>query len=176
MEVEVRAVLYKKVRKQFMRYVSLSWSHPLLVDDIDFETVPRTSGVYVFSEFDGPLVPNPRPPSPHELSPLDILKWIKLSARILYVGKSTNLRRRLPGYRFRPYLQIQRKPNGSPPKHVADRHRARALIHAHQYFVYEGLERPLYLRWAIDRDPRTTETALIRELLPYLNTTELVIP
>jgi hypothetical protein len=94
---------------------------------------------------------------------------MRASPCVLYVGKTKNLRRRLVGYKFRPYLEIKRRPKGTPPKHIADRHRGRALLHAQQYFHAEGLERPLFLRWALVSDPSSVESALIDELQPCLN-------
>ena len=150
-------------------YQQLEWNGPFLVAGYDFSGVPPIPGFYVFSESDDALKPNPRIPPEGTPGREKVLCRLRSSPCIFYVGKSRNLRRRLPGYRFRPYLEIKRRPKGTPPKHVADRHRGRALLHAQQYFHHEGLERPLYLRWAHTTNPGVVEEALIEELQPTIN-------
>lgn len=153
---------------QEFTYEMIKWNGPYLVESYDFSAVSPVSGVYVFSESMDPLRPNPfiPPCGPERASALEL---VRSSPCILYVGMSVNLQRRLPGYKFRPYLEIKRRPKGTPPRHIADRHRGRALLHAQQFFHYEGLEPLLYLRWAHVGTPRKTEAALIRELRPCIN-------
>lgn len=148
-----------------MQYLSLPWKGPFPLATVDFSRVPAQPGVYVFTEFNAPLAPNPSLPpetDPGFQAAIEILRQVPC---VLYVGKATTLSTRLPGYRFRPYLEIQRRPAGTPPRHVADRHKGRALLHAQQFF-----EGPVYLRWAVTSVPGIVEAALIEELRPVLNT------
>jgi hypothetical protein len=148
-----------------MLYDTLKWQGPFLLATMDFSKVPEKSGVYVFTEFATRLVPNPF--LPDETDPdyeAAILNLRKMHC-VLYVGKATTLSTRLPGYRFTPYLEIIRRPIGTPPRHQANRHKGRALLHAQQFF-----EGPLHLRWAETPSPHVAEATLIRELRPVLNT------
>ena len=144
-------------------YDELPWSEPACLDDYpnpetwrEFvnASIPRAPGVYVFSEFAGALQPNP--------------PWRDLRSHkcILYVGKASNLNTRVRGYRFRPYLDIPRR--RGDPRHVADSHKGRALIHAAQFF-----ENRVYLRWVVQGSPKLAESRLIQELKPVLNTKEM---
>jgi hypothetical protein len=150
-----------------MQYTTLPWSTPKLLSNLDFSGLQGTlsrPGVYVFTEYEGPLAPNPK--IPDELDPQyrSVVERFRGTPAVLYVGKAKNLYTRLPGYRFRPYLQIKRR-MGAPPKHKAPRHRGRALLHAQQFYS----DFPLYLRWALDSTPEQTEHVLINELYPVLN-------
>jgi hypothetical protein len=151
-----------------MLYMTLKWQGPFLLLNFDFSRVPARPGVYVFTEYAGPLRPNP--PLPPETDPgyQALIGQLRTTPCLLYVGKATSLASRLLGYRFRPYLEIQRRPKGTPPRHAADRHKGRALLHAHQFF-----DGRTYLSWAetsTAAEARTTEDALIKELRPVLNT------
>jgi hypothetical protein len=148
-----------------MQYLKLQWQGPFPLAAFDFTRVPSRSGVYVFTEFNAPLRPNA--PLPAETDPgYDIaIARLRHTPCVLYVGKAAKLSTRLPGYRFRPYLEIQRRPFGSAPRHTTSRHKGRALLHAQQFF-----EGPVYLRWAETSSPGTVEDQLIRELRPVLNT------
>ena len=148
-----------------MKYIELQWDGPHLLSSLDFALVPSRPGVYVFTECSGPLRPNPLLPGESDPRHAAALESMRRTACVLYVGRASNLQSRLRGYRFRPYLEINRRPKGTPPRHVADRHKGRALLHAHQYF--DGI---LYVRWAVDNWPKLTEPQLIRELRPALNT------
>jgi hypothetical protein len=119
----------------------------------------------VFTEHNGPLVPNL--PLPAETDPgyEAAIARLRLTPCVLYVGKAATLSTRLPGYRFRPYLEIQRRPDGTPPRHTTSRHKGRALLHAQQFF-----DGPVHLRWAETSSPGTVEAELIRTLRPVLNT------
>ena len=148
-----------------MRYLALQWQGPFPLAAFDFSRVPPRPGIYVFTEYDAPLTPNL--PLPAETDPgyEDAITRLRRTPCVLYVGKATTLSTRLPGYRFRPYLEIQRRPEGSPPRHTTHRHKGRALLHAQQFF-----DGPVYLRWAETSSPGTVEAELIRELRPVLNT------
>jgi len=151
-----------------MRYMILPWSPPKLLTNLDFTGLQGTlsrPGVYVFTEYEGPLAPNPKIPDESDPNYESIVERFRQIPALLYVGKANNLYTRLPGYRFRPYLQIKRR-MGAPPKHKAPRHRGRALLHAQQFYS----DFLLYLRWALDSTPEQTEHALINELYPVLNT------
>jgi len=150
-------------------YLELEWSVPVKVVELEKSDLPASSGVYVFTDHDAALVPNPpRLPENHPKAESRNAER-RSTPGVLYVGKAKNLRSRVFGYKFRPYLSIKRRPKGTPPRHVADRHRGRALLHAQQYFGFEGLEPPLYVRWASVSKPGEVEDELIMELLPYLN-------
>lgn len=151
-----------------MLYSNLRWAGPFPLGNFDFAGVPSKSGVYVFTEFNTALKPNaPIPSRPHP-DYERTMEMFRNTPCVLYVGKASNLRTRLPGYRFRPYLEIVRRPAGSPPRQVADKHKGRALLHAQQY-----LNGPIFVRWAESATPIQTESALIRELNPVLNTVGL---
>lgn len=150
-----------------MRYKALPWSHPVLLSGLDFTGLKESlshPGVYVFTEYGGPLTPNPKPPDESDPTYEAVIEQFRRTPGLLYVGKASNLYTRLPGYRFKPYLQIKRR-LGAPPKHKAPRHRGRALLHAQQFYS----DFPLFLRWAVDGNPGTTEHTLINELNPVLN-------
>jgi hypothetical protein len=151
-----------------MRYLSLPWSPPELLSNLDFTGLREAlshPGVYVFTEYDGPLGPNPKTPDESDPNYESVVARFRQTPAVLYVGKANNLYTRLPGYRFRPYLSIKRR-MGAPPQHKAPRHRGRALLHAQQFFS----DFPVYLRWAVDDTPAQTEHDLINELDPVLNT------
>lgn len=95
-----------------MRYLTLQWQGPYLLATFDFSRVPARPGVYVFTEYDAPLTPNV--PLPAETDPgyEGALSRLRKTPCVLYVGKAANLATRLPGYRFKPYLEIQRRPRG----------------------------------------------------------------
>ena len=144
---------------------SLPWQGPFPLAETDFSSVPPRPGVYVFTEYPTALLPNPLLPPPGSPAYESEMARLRRALTVLYVGKATSLASRLPGYRFRPYLEIVRRPHGSPPRHQADRHKGRALLHAQQFF-----EGPVFLRWAETDSPAQAEAALIRELRPVLNT------
>lgn len=148
-----------------MQYLQLPWQGPFRLATFDFSRVPPRPGVYVFTEYDAPLSPNLSLPAETDPGYEEAVVRLRHTPCVLYVGKATTLSTRLPGYRFRPYLEIQRRPAGTPPRHTADRHKGRALLHAQQFF-----EGPVYLRWAETSSPGIAEASLIRELRPVLNT------
>ena len=154
-----------------MIYQSINWNGPFLLETYNFAELPKRPGVYIFTDSESPLKPNPKIPPEDDPAYGEVIQFIRSNPCVMYIGKSNNLFKRLPGYKFKPYLEIKRRPKGTPPRHVADRHRGRALLHAHQYFAYEKLEPPLYLRWALDDNPLHTEKLLIKELLPLTNKT-----
>ena len=153
-----------------MRHLHLSWSEPRLVSTLVRTSIPDRAGLYVFLESGALLAPNPQIPAESDPRYDQMIRMLRRQPRVLYVGRSNNHQRRLPGYRYRPYLEIRRRPAGTAPKHVADRHRGRAQLHAQQYFAAEGIERPLVVRWKTVDHPRDLEMALIRELRPLMNT------
>jgi len=121
-----------------------------------------------------PLRPNAQIPTKDHPDFERAMETFRAKPCVLYVGQTEDaLRTRLRGYRFKPYLQIVRRPKGTPPRHEADSHKGRALLHAHQYF-----NGPIFLWWAEDDTPRKTEDTLIKELNPVLNTSgvELLEP
>src|ERR1700674_3924672 len=148
-----------------MLYDTLMWQGPCLLARIDFSKVPASPGVYVFTEYATPLVPNPILPAETDPEYEAAINRLRVMHCVLYVGKAPTLSTRLPGYRFTPYLEIIRRPIGTPPRHQANRHKGRALLHAQQFF-----EGPLHLRWAETPSPHVAEATLIRELRPVLNT------
>lgn len=148
-----------------MLYESLSWHGPCELVRVDFSHVPAAPGVYVFTESVDPLKPNEPVPPVTDANYPEVISRLRDSPCVLYVGKAKRLSRRLPGYRFKPYLEIKRRPIGMPARHTADPHKGRALVHAHQF--YYG---PVYLWWAETPDPKSVEAALIHELHPVLNT------
>jgi hypothetical protein len=148
-----------------MRYLELPWQGPFQLSAFDFSRVPARPGVYVFTEYSSPLTPNLPLPAETDQGYEDAINRLRLTPCVLYVGKAATLSTRLLGYRFRPYLEIQRRPDGTPPKHTTSRHKGRALLHAQQFF-----DGPVHLRWAETASPGTVEDELIRELRPVLNT------
>jgi hypothetical protein len=146
-----------------MRWLTLPWSSPYLLAALDFRIVPRSPGVYVFTEDPGPLRPNPPLPAESDPDYEAAIERLRGTPCVLYVGKASDLSARLPGYRFRPYLEVVRR--SGPPRHVTSPHKGRALLHAQQFF-----NAATYLRWAVDPWPAAAERELIRELRPVLNT------
>ena len=151
-----------------LTYWKLKWTEALPVRSlVGKDNIPKRPGVYVFSDSTASLIPNPRLPLKSDPNYERHMQKRRPLLHVIYVGKATNLRTRIIGYKF-----IKR--GGRLPKRVADRHKGRALLHAHQYFAEEGLEPPLYVRWAIvdggDDLLKETEGQLIRELNPALNT------
>jgi hypothetical protein len=146
-----------------MKYLNLPWNGPHLLSTLDIKLAPEGSGVYVFTEDAGVLRPNPALPPKSDPSYAAVIGHLRNTPCVLYVGKASNLRTRLAGYRFRPYLEIERR--SGPPIHVTSPHKGRALLHAHQFF-----NTTTYVRWAVDGSPAQTERDLIRELRPVLNT------
>lgn len=128
---------------------TLIWNGPHLVSTYCFRGVPKQSGVYAFVE-----------------GAISVTAAAQ-QRRLLYIGKGSDLHTRLPGYKFRPYLEIVRRKGVA--RHVADRHKGRALLHAHQFFADAGLEPDLYLWWAPVGSPREVERVLISDLRPTLN-------
>ena len=148
-----------------MQYLALPWQGPFPLATVDFSRVPARPGVYVFIEYNAPLAPNPSLPAETDQGYEAAINRLRQTPCVLYVGKAANLSTRLPGYRFRPYLEIERRPYGSSPRHTTSRHKGRALLHAQQFF-----EGPVFLRWAETSSPGTVEDQLIKELRPVLNT------
>ena len=149
-----------------MKYTTLKWHGPHLIATLDLKLVPKRPGVYVFTEYEGPLVPNN--PIPPESSPdyEQVIEKFRNTPCVLYVGMSVrNLRHRVRSYLFKPYLEIKRRPKGTPPRHVAPKHKGAALLHAQQFF-----DGKVYVRWAGTSSPKQIEKILIRELRPALNT------
>ena len=138
-----------------MQYLALQWQGPFPLATFDFSHVPPRPGVYVFTEYNAPLTPNFSLPAETDEGYEDAITRLRLTPCVLYVGKAANLSTRLPGYRFRPYLEIQRRPEGTPPKHTTSRHKGRALMHAQQFF-----DGPVYLQWAETSSPGTVEDVL----------------
>jgi hypothetical protein len=99
-----------------MRWLTLPWDGPQLLSRLDLGLVPSGPGVYVFSEDAGPL--RPHPPLSAESDPdyEAVVERLRLLPCVLYVGKASGLSTRLPGYRFRPYLEVERR--SGPPRHV----------------------------------------------------------
>ncbi|MBN1696471.1 MAG: hypothetical protein JW881_03050 [Spirochaetales bacterium] len=149
-------------------YNQLKWIGPYRLSTIDFKkiNIPAGSGVYVFTEYPDPLKPNPRLPSETDPNYVKAIDKMRITPSVVYVGKAKDLHTRLPGYKFRPYLEIKRH-GGRPPKHKTSRHKGRALLHASQYF-----NGTLFLRWAYLPlcSILSKETQLIKELRPALNT------
>jgi hypothetical protein len=152
-----------------MFYSTLNWQGPFPLAMFDFSKLPSGPGVYVFTESATPLVPNPPLPSESNPGYAAVMEKLRTTPCVLYVGRAKSLSDRLRGYRFKPYLEIVRRPVGSPPRHEADRHKGRALLHAQQYF-----QGPIYLRWAQTAAYVQTEVELIWELHPVLNTIGLL--
>ncbi|RIK73348.1 MAG: hypothetical protein DCC68_25080 [Planctomycetota bacterium] len=151
-----------------MLYASLIWDGPHLLASMDLDLIPEKPGVYVLSEYSTPLRPNPRRPIPADTNYEAEIEHLRSTPCILYVGKASNLNKRVRGYRFKPYLEIVRRPAGTPARHTADRHKGRALLHAQQYFGG-----PMHLWWTVTSSAakaKTTEDQLLTELQPVLNT------
>lgn len=151
-----------------MLYASLTWAGPHLLNGMDLSLIPEKPGVYVLSEYSTPLVPNPRRPVAADSDYEAVIERLRNTPCILYVGKASNLNKRVRGYRFKPYLEIVRRPAGTPARHTADKHKGRALLHAQQYFGG-----PMYLWWTITSTAakaKSTEDQLLTELQPALNT------
>jgi hypothetical protein len=146
-------------------YQTLAWHGPFSLPVADFSTLPSKPGVYVFTESAAPIRPNPVLPSEDDPNYESAISRLRTMPCVLYVGKASVLSTRLPGYRFKPYLEIQRRPKGSPSRHEADRHKGRALVHAQQFF-----DGPVFLWWSETPSPEAVEATLIRELHPVLNT------
>ena len=144
-----------------MDYANLPWKGPFPLTSFDWTEAPLKSGVYAFTEYDTALEPNPRTPAPEHPDYERLIEELRQRPCVLYVGRAKTLRDRMRGYRFKPYLEIVRRPIGSPPRHSADRHKGRALLHAQQFF-----NGPIYVWWAEDVNYVKTEGELIRELNP----------
>jgi hypothetical protein len=131
--------------------------------------IPAQPGVYVFTEYaSGPLRPNPPSMSPTDPGYAHFLETFRKTPCVLYVGMSVRLDTRVASYLFTPYLEIERRPKGTPPRHQAPRHKAKALLHAHLYFGGQ-----VYVRWTLTADATEAqwlESRLIKELQPALNT------
>jgi hypothetical protein len=148
-----------------MLFSTLPWKGPFPLASLDWALAPDKSGVYAFTEYDTPLEPNPRTPAPDHPDYERLIEDLRKRPCVLYVGRAKTLRDRMRGYRFKPYLEIVRRPMGSPPRHSADRHKGRALLHAQQFF-----SGPIYVWWADAANYAKTEESLILELNPVLNT------
>jgi hypothetical protein len=149
-------------------YQMLDWCGPFELASVDFGAegpVPAGPGVYLFSESANKLAPNESSQGEDSSKYRGDLDSPEPLDCVLYLGKASNLKTRLPGYRFKPYLEIKRRPAGAAPVHKADRHKGRALLHAHQYFY-----RTIYVRWAETKNPEQVERELMGELRPVLNT------
>jgi hypothetical protein len=156
-----------------MQNDSLNWRGPFYFATLDFSMVPSRSGVYAFTEYPTSITPNPPLPPEGAAGYEEAIERFRAMPCLLYVGKATTLSSRVRGYRFRPYLEIRRRPKGTPPRHEADEHKGRAMLHAQQFFA----EWPLYFWWSETSTVQAAEFLegrLIRELRPALNTAGVV--
>jgi hypothetical protein len=160
-----------------MYHKTLHWHGPCKLADLvtnKFKQLPKQSGVYVFTEYDDkPLEPNPLLLVKDDKNYESQNEKLRGEKCVLYVGMAGILKTRVRGYLFKPYLEIMRR--SGPPRHEADPHKGRALLHAHQYYAYEKLTGSIFLWWAETKNAGVVETALIRELNPVLNTRGLVL-
>jgi hypothetical protein len=147
-------------------YPTLTWHGPFPLASYDFSLVPPEPGVYIFTEFSHPLKPNAPIPTKDHPDYERAMETFRITPCVLYVGKAgsrtSNLRTRLSGYRLNKFLRV-------------DKHKGRALLHAHQIAQSEILTGPIFLWWAVNHTPKETESILIKELNPVLNTHELVL-
>ena len=139
-----------------MKYLNLPWNGPHLLSTLDIKLAPEGSGVYVFTEDAGVLRPNPALPPKSDPSYAAVIGHLRNTPCVLYVGKASNLRTRLAGYRFRPYLEIERR--SGPPIHVTSPHKGRCSCTPTNF----SIPRPTSGGpWTAHR--RQTERDLIRE-------------
>jgi len=151
-----------------MLCTTLKWVGPHELSILDDAKVPERPGVYVFTEYHTLPYPNKTRPTPNHPNYVKMIEESRVTPCLLYIGKAANLRKRFKGYRLRWPLNA-RKQKGQDTNYRANRHKGRALLHAHQFF-----DKPIYLWWTESNSPKELESSLIKEMHPVLNTKEVI--
>lgn len=127
------------------------WSRPYQIEDIrsNRNLMPSSSGVYIFTAYEGPVVKN---------------------TGVLYIGKAKTLRTRLSRYLSSPFeikLLSPRKKDNDLSRSL--RHTGKNLllmeIQQRQRYGQSGI----WLRWTEDSNPTVLEKALIVYYEPSFN-------
>lgn len=136
-------------------FKDLSWSEPVKVETLraDRTLIPKESGVYVFTNYSGPLERN---------------------TGVLYVGKAKTLNSRLASYLADPreMLLLSQK-SGEARVSSSLRHagKAQLLVEIQQrYHVPGNADSGIFVRWVTRSEPKSLEDRLIEYLQPAFNT------
>lgn len=136
-------------------FSAINWSTPVPIEDLrrDRTRLPRSSGVYCFTTFDGVLERN---------------------FGILYVGKAKSLYKRVQSYLVDPEkLLVLSQRSGTRRLSTSLRHTGKnlLLIEIQQKYRAEGLTKTfIWVRWTECASPHTLESQLIEFLQPKYNT------
>ncbi len=134
-------------------FSSIQWSTPVTVEALRIarHQIPRAPGVYVFTNYDGPLAQN---------------------TGVLYVGKASTLATRLPGYLVDPQtMMLMSSRSGTPRLNTSLKHAGKVhLLVKLQQRSRNGASSGIWIRWAQAPSPHILETLLIGYLHPAFNT------
>ena len=136
------------------KLLSLAWSAPVRIETIreNRQVLPWSSGVYVLTLYDGPLVKN---------------------NGVLYVGKAKSLRKRVSSYLPSPFdlrLLSPRKKDGRASRSLRHVGKNLLLMEIQQKSQYGQFESGVWLRWFEVRQPAVLEKSLIEYFQPAFNT------
>lgn len=135
-------------------FSAVSWSTPVPIEELRFDRkrLPRTSGVYAFTNFSGALEKN---------------------SGVLYVGKAKSLFKRMQSYLVNPEtLVVMSQRGGGARLSTSLRHIGKnlLLIEIQQKYRAEGLTKSfIWVRWHECASPYTLESQLIQYLRPAFN-------
>ncbi|WP_457419935.1 hypothetical protein [Roseateles sp. P5_E7] len=136
-------------------FSALSWSASVPIEELrlDRQRLPRTSGVYVFTNYPEALEKN---------------------FGVLYVGKAKSLFKRVQSYLVDPEnLLVMSQKSGGTRLSTSLRHTGKnlLLIEVQQKYRAEGLTKSfIWVRWHECASPHTLESQLIQYLQPAFNT------
>ena len=128
---------------------------PIEVLRVDRVRIPKSSGIYVFTNHTGPIEP---------------------ARGILYLGKTKNLHNRLQSYLADPAKLLVFSPRNPLRPNSSLRHAAKAqlLIEVQQKYREAGAtESYIWIRWHECPSPRAKEKPLIGYLRPAFNTQDV---
>lgn len=136
-------------------FSALAWSAPVPIEELRVERhrLPPGPGVYVFTNYAGPLEKN---------------------FGVLYVGKAGSLHKRVQSYLVDPgQLLLLSQRGGRTRLSTSLRHTGKnlLLIEIQQKYRAENLTRTsMWVRWHACASPHTLESQLIHYLQPAFNT------
>jgi hypothetical protein len=136
-------------------FTSLVWTPPLKLEQLreDRSPIPKTAGVYVFTNYDGTLRKN---------------------TGVLYVGKAKTLHSRLQSYLADPSeILIMSPRSGGQRLSSSLRHagKVQLLVEVQQRYRALGhTDSGIWIRWTVCSEPAPLEGQLISYLQPAFNT------
>lgn len=136
-------------------FTALSWSTPIRIEDLRASrtSIPKQSGVYVFTKYDGPLIRN---------------------TGVLYVGKAKSLHSRVQSYladpaNVRVLSRRATQPRVSSTLAHPGKVQLLAEVQQHMRGASPGTS-GIWVRWHTVASPEVLEDLLIKALQPAFNT------